>query len=457
MALNQADRIAFSAAIIKAVENIASIETAQQATDKARQLAFDLDQGNKRLVDSKSTLIAQYHVEINNISGQTRTELLESDFQDGAKRILGNFLFPNNSPSTPPSIAPNPWIAFRPYAGNKAVGKGYNDALAAPSGGELPNISSMLSRINNLETLYLAIEIATGQTCTNGTCSIPLYITSASCTLNGGTWTPGPDAIVTYTAVHNELTALIADANAYRTALLNEQANIINDPDPTRQAINTAALAALTVPLAAVNAWLAHPNFNTSHGQTTCAGFFGYNPSLLAPTKLTSSELTAFKNSLTARQTAATSRQSQISSYLGSVSQNLTTGSFTGSGLYFERWVYANLRLNVIGGSLTNYLSFDRAIQGQNDLKQSYTDSKDIYETLMVCSRLSAPSNGTTTLHVKNSSGFSPGDEVYLVSDTQPEMKMNIESISGTRIVLGKAIPAKYRPNEYARLYKDIS
>lgn len=457
MPLSKEDRIAFSKVIVQTADNITSIDLAQQSTIAARDQAYNLDQANKRLTDAKTLLISQYHVEINNISGQARSELTEQDFLDGANRILGNSLFPNNVPNTPPSIAPNPWIAIRPYAGNKAIGRQYDDALAPVSGGELPTLASMLARINNLQTAYLQIELTTGQTCIEGTCSLPQYTTEASCELNGGTWDSMTDSIDTYAIIHSELTTLIAEANTYKANMLAEQANIIEDADAVRQATNVAAIAALAAPIADVNTWLGYSNFNTAHGQTTCAGFFAFNPTGLAPTKLSLTQLNNFKASLLARQSAATARSNQILTYLGGITQNLTTGTFTGTGLYYERWLFVNLRLNLIAGSLTEYLGFNQAVNGQNDLKAAYTEQKDLYLSIVNCSVFSAPSNGTNSIHVKNPQGFVAGDNVFIYSETQPELKRTIESVSGNRIVLGQSVPPKYVQSDYARMYKDLT
>lgn len=460
MALLKDDRIAFSKSIVESDFLKAGIDRAQVEIVKQQEKALALDEANKRLVDSRSSLVNGYHSELGYLSGIFRTTLTNQDQIDAANFVLGNHLYPNDPNNPPPSLAPGVWTKIKPYSRNKGVGKAYNENYPAVNPiGEAPLITSILSKIAAIETNYVLMERTTGQTCVQtGTCSNPSYTTQPTCVANGGTWTPGPDLISTYTALQNDLTSLVSDVTTMVSTLTLEQAAILtNDPDSARQTQNNAAIAAIPAVIANLNTWLGYANFNTAHGQTTCAGFFGYNAALLSPTKLYTTQLDLLKNTALARQTAIGTRTTQVQNNLGSITQNLTTGDSTGTGLYYERWRFIELRLNMVGGSLVEYLGYNRSIDGQNQLKSSYEGAKNTYLTLLRCSILSAPTNGTKVVNVKSSSGFSVGDNVYIVSDGQEELLRTIESISGNSLTLGQPVPAKYRPNEYARIYKDIS
>src|SRR6185369_9395356 len=96
----------------------------------------------------------------------------------------------------------------------------------------------------------------------------------------------------------------------------------------------------------ALNTWLAYSDFNTAHGQTTCAGFNAYNSNLLAPTKLHSTQLSALSTALSSRSSFVTTRISQLDTNLGTIVQDVSTGDLTSSsGLYGQRYGFLSLRL----------------------------------------------------------------------------------------------------------------
>jgi hypothetical protein len=74
----------------------------------------------------------------------------------------------------------------------------------------------------------------------------------------------------------------------------------------------------------------------------------------------------------------------------------------------------------------------------------------------MKVSAFKAPSTGISTIHVKDAIGFAVADSVYVISDTQLEIPATIVAISGNAITLSVNIPAKYRQNENARIYKEL-
>jgi hypothetical protein len=249
---------------------------------------------------------------------------------------------------------------------------------------------------------------------------------------------------------------LVTQINDLNTYVLATQGLILtNDPVNSRQTQNNTASANINTIVAAINAWLALTPFNTGHGQTTCSGFNSYNPALLGATRLQSGNLTTLKNAILARQTFVSTRVNQIDTNLGSLTQNLSNGNVTGSGLYLERWDYLLLRLSFFGGSLLSYKSFDRAISAQNDLQAQIDLAKNTYNTLLTASILSAPSNGTKVLHLKDIGDLVANDKIFLVSDTQEEMGLTIASVQGNKITVDREVPAKYRPDEWARVYKD--
>jgi hypothetical protein len=461
MPLNQDDRIAFSKKIVEAPFLIAAINKSKETILTEKEKAQKLDDGHKNLVDSKTVLVNAYQGELIKLDGITRSTLTEQDQQDAANFVLGNNLYPNNPQNPPPSTAPSVWTKTKPYARNLAVGKFYNEAYGATVTKESDVIALATADVTTIQSTYALIEQVTGQTCTTpgGTCSIPMYVTQPTCVMNGGVWTPGVDTIATYPAVQTALTNLISKVNDIRAFLVSEAATIYtSDSDNTRKTESLAALNNINnVTIPAIDAWLALPNFNTAHGQTTCSGFFGYNPTLLAPTKLSTANINALLTALSNRGTFATTRSGQLSGYLGSITQNLSSGDVTGSGLYFERFSFIQLRLNLLGGSLITLKGYERANNAQDDQISNINAAKATYELILRCSAFSAPATGTKFLSVKSTTGLSAGDNVYVIADGQPELTRTIESVSGNRIVFGQPIPANYKDSSFGRVYKDLT
>lgn len=456
MMLSKQDRIAFSKEIVAYRFESAKIDLAKLSIQAERDRVNNLDQGNKNLLDAKTYLVDGYQDELDRYDGVVRTKVTESDIQDAANMVVGNDLRPNDESNPPPSTAPFVWTKLKPFARTIAVGKLSNETYAAPIAAEQSKLVDALNYISTIETFTL-IQRVTGQSCNaTGTCSNPFYTDQTSCELNLHTWTPGPDSIANDPALQAAYNNLLSTVNDLKSYTLTTQSVILtDDPNTGRQAQNNTSISNITTFVAAIDTWLAVTPFNTAHGQTTCAGFNSYPPALLGSTRLQAAELAAIKSALQTRQAFVSSRVSEINTNLGTVTQNISTGSSTGSGLYFERWQMIELRLNMVGGTAVLLASLDAGLQGQTEMKERLDLAKTTYESVLTCSLLSAPTSGTRVVHVENPADFIVGDIVYLISDTQEELTRNIEAISGSALTLGQPIPAKYRPAEFARLYKD--
>jgi hypothetical protein len=450
----------FSKKLVEAPFLIARMQSCKIAIEAEKAKAQKLDDAHKNLVDSKTNLINYYQAEIANLTGYPREILVEQDFQDAASFVLGNSLYPNNPNNPPPSTAPNIWTKTKPYAKNKAVGKFFNEQYGTQIDGDDPLLASILADIASYQSAFTDIELTTGQSCNaGGTCSFPAYTTQPDCTSHGGTWTSGPDIIANNPTIQSNMSSLISKVNRLKVVLTVELGNIYTaDPDPARAATAAAAVNDINNNIMpAINTWLGYTSFNTAHGQTTCVGFYSYDSNLLAPTKMHNTQLNALKLAFQARQAFVSTRESQINGYIGSITQNLNDGSAIGNGFYFERWGFIGLRLNMLGGSLIQAKGYDRSSASQDEQIANLQASIAIYSSILTCSILAAPSSGTKYIQLASVIGLSEGDNLYIVSDTQEELPIKIVSIQGNRITVGQNIPAKYRPEDFARIYKDIS
>jgi hypothetical protein len=438
MALSKQDRIVFSKKVVSSSDEIASIDKAKEQLLVVKAKALETDNAHKNLFDPKNLLTTSYENEIKYLDGNIRISPTETDFQNAANLLSGNYFYPITLSSLPPSLSA-PWNKTKPYALNIAVGKKYNETYDTTTA-EPSLISLITSAISSIETTYQQIQRVTGQTCT--TVSTP---------------PPPVDTISTLTQLHTDLTDLITKVQNWKTFLQTESSGIYTlDSNTTRKTESIAAKnnIDLTV-IPAINTWLAYTNFNTAHGQTTCTGFFAYNPNSLGATKLRVAELNALKTAISNRSAFILTRVSQLTGYLGTLSQNLSNGDVSGSGLYYERYLIINLRLNLLNGSLIEYNSFDKAISAQQDQQSAITSALTTYQSVIKAAKFLSSATGTEYVQMFSVDNFNVGDQVYLTTDTQEEIVRNIVEISGKRIKFSQPVPAKYRETDYGRIYKD--
>lgn len=464
MALSQQDRLAFSLSIVSGPAKIATVQTAKAQVSSVQAQFQSLDTANNNLFIPVNTLINTYQLECAALDGNVRTTIVEQDIQDAANRKLQNHFFPNDTSTVVPSLSAlhNIWSKLVPYALGYGIGKSYTETYGTQTK-ESDLINTALSLISSA-TAYQDIENTSGQHATQGQaahCSNNAYDDQTTCEANGGTWFPSTtDSISSYPVVVTLKTNLVNAINAVVSFLGTEVSHIVtNDKDTTRQTQNNTAIANINSTfLPALSTWLAYPDFNPVPGSvTTYAAFYAYNSALLAPTKLHSTQLAVLSTALNNRLTFLTTRTSQVLANLGSVAQDVNTGNVTPTGLYGQRYGMLSLRLHALTGSLTQLTNLNTAVSAQDATISGIQNNSATYATIIPSSLFQAPANGTNLIHVVDSSFLNPGDAVYVASDTQEELQRAVKSVNGTAVTLNDIVPAKYRPNENGRIYKDKS
>ncbi len=436
MPLSPSDRIAFSAEIVGAASKIAGISQAQTTLQAQIDKLQALDDGNKNLFDPVNVVINGYQNEFNYIDGNVRTVILEQDIQDAANRKLQNHFFPNDTSVSVPSLSTlhNVWPRIPPFALTYAIGKNYTEGY-----GSTPNENNLITTALGYITAagsQTDMENTTGQHC------VPV------------------DTVISFPTVQTLKSDLVTAINSLKTTLLSEVAAVTtNDQDSGRQTQNNAAINNINnVIIPALNTWLGYADFNTSHGQTTCAGFNSYNSNLLAPTKLHSTQLAALQSALNARASFLITRTSQLNTNLGTIVQDINTGEIiSSSGFYGQRYGFLSLRLNALGGSLTQLANMKSAISAQNSIKANIASNASIYYSILPTSSFKAPANATAIVHLNDVSFLSTGNTVFVVADNQEELQRAVKSISGNMVTLNDVIPSKYTTAANVRLYKDLT
>lgn len=455
MAISKDDRISISRRILELRAQSVTIQASKVALQSRKTQLESLDAANKSLQNNEQTIINGYQTELSYIDGLTRTTLSESDIQSGAKRELGNGFYPNDTDNPPASLPSGIWNHLVPYALGLARGRAKDESL--PSGTSEQDLHDAIDTfVTQIEALT-DVQRSTGQKCTNGTCSLPQYDNQTDCTGNGGVWTPGPDNIQEDTDLTDLMTNIKATVNSLRTRIQNQVDGTVSDTDATRASEASTALSNAQTAVSAIDTWLALQDFDTTHGETTCAGWNSINVSTLADTKWRATELNALKSALSTRSLFLPTRSSQLSGYLGDISQNVSTGAITSSsGMYGRRWAAISTRLRLLDGSLVSLTGVDNAIASQDSLIEGAEEAEDTYSNFLDTFPLSSPSNNTRFVHIKGDHDLSAGQNIYVMADNVSEIQTKVVSVNGGRIELTSKIPEGYKNDNFGRVYRLI-
>lgn len=435
MALSQEDRIAISKKIIDIPRENASAENIKSQLDAEKAQAQKADDANKNLMNGLEVFINGYQAELSKYDGNDRKVLTEQNMLDSANRIIRNYFFPNDALTPLPNIPDGTWKFFPPFAGSLAVGKNYEEGYDTLSSYEDKIIADMNGFIATIEVLFDATR-STGDECISGTPNDTIQPSATMQTAGSG---------------------LITAVQAWEDLLIAIDALIVTtDTDATRSAQNTAAKDDITNAKSVIDTWQALNDYDTVTSIPANCAIFEAEPSTsFLPSKFRDFELDVLKAEITARQAFLITRKAELNINLGSINQDYNTGDILGgSGFYFKRFRFIDMRLNTMVGSLTKLRGFERGKDAQQQLQNSNNLAQGALTDTISASAFRAPATNTTSVHVLDGTLFSPSDSVYIVSDTQQEISANIVSIDGNRIVLDTKIPEKYRHTENARLYK---
>lgn len=441
MPFSQDQRIALSKTIISIPDQVSEIDKTIAIIGNSQADLLTKDNFIRDITAPKNTLISAYHNELKYINGQDRISLTEQDVQDAGQRLPGNYFFPANQSFPMPSIPDGVWKKFVPFVLSGAIGKTKSETYQTVTHYESVDINSIIADIDTFTTTYTAIIRTTGQTCVVG---VP----------------PASDVISSNPAVTAAMNSLITKVSTLKTTLQSEKAAAVanTDSDPTRTLEKNSNISSIDTMISAIDTWLAYSNFNTAHGQTTCAGLAAYNAALLSPTKGYNTQIQALKTSLQSRLVDATTRETQITTYLGYIVQDLNTGELTTTtGFYGDRAKIYDLRMNLLTGTLSIYMASSNSSNAVQQQKNSLLNAQSVYSSMLITYKLKAPSNGTSFLHTTSTTGFSVGQTIYIVSNSQPEITLTIEQINGTMLKVDKNVIQTYRPTDGARVYLDLT
>lgn len=477
MALTQTQRIQISGEMLDLPLKVqAALDTqAQLAGVKANLLAQD---GSVKIFFDKFNAIADaYQNERRWVDGTTYATVIESDVVNSAQRAPGNKFLPgdgswiNFQPKLHPSALGNPTttspnseqevftqltflIDFMLNGQTSAVA---DDTLAIPytPGSGTMEVTTGGQTVGNLIIVedgsfsgLFKVDAVAGTTLTVTELVVPdgtLSDTSGNVVENITAFTNFERNTLTSTLYQNVITGLanqiIAQVLLWETALDNQLTQLnANGDNRTPQATEiTNAKNDINNAKSIIDNWQSLPDTGTLGNDS----------------KFVTANLSPLQAEVTARTTFSSTRNSQITTALGSVTQ-AGNGTFSGSGIYFERFKQLDLRINAAGGPLTEYYEKNMADSALTQIVNTATTTYATYSSELRTEKLTADGNGTNTVTVGSVTGFAISDTIYIVSDTQPEITGTITDISGMNIQLSITVSNLYKVDERVRIYKQL-
>jgi hypothetical protein len=408
MSLSSSDRKNLSKKYVLIPEENSAAQDNLDQLELLIQSFEDLDQSFKNLFDADNSIIELYHPEINYLAGNIRPPITEQDLINSAKKVPGNYFFPNDVPT--PSLPDGVWKELKAFAKSVAIGKGPGEVYV-PQDSEAQIISSISALTSYIQSNYSSSERQTG---------VPDV--------------PPPPPFNLPTDLQ-QLKDLVDNWEAW---LLGQEAALTANTDDEQIVEIAAALVEVQNTLIEVNSWQALADY-------------------AANGKVSNSGLALLNSAGTTRNAFIPTRIAQINSRLGDITQNSDGSISAFTGLYGARYINIDSRVNLADGTLSKItgLELGKRVQ-QETINNNNNYLTYLTDNILVSSKLAEDSNGSATIIVEDSTLFSELDSVYLVSETQSEVAANVVSIENNTIVLDINVPNTFTVSDLARLVKEV-
>lgn len=489
MALTEAQRISISKDVILLSNKI---EAASNSADQLTTVKDDLEQSDNNIkifFDKFNEEQADnYFTEAQYLDGRTFTSLTETDIDNSARRLVGNIFFPTDGS----------WLNFQPEANAPSNGE-----PTAPAGTFAGNELDILSRnFDNFGIEPIIDFILNGQSSGvsddttvdpfSGGNGVTIEVTNGGQTVNNLVVIDnGSDSALcritaTLTAPFRITVDTIIDPSGTLGAGSTVRENIAGYSNADRNTLTPAFGANVLVGLKdeliqAVLDWESPVvNGSTAINANTRAEIIApggakettdNTKSIIdtwqaksdtgADGKLVDGNIDSIEDEANFRRvTYISGRTTDIVTELGSVS-SASNGTFSGSGVFFDRFNQINSRINLAGGPLSEFYEKDTAINGLTQIQTTAQNQLDTFNTELVVQLIVGGGQDSTTITVTDASDFSVSDSVYVFADGLTELEGTIQSITtiepeNVQIVLDFTVPSTYTSDLFARIYKQL-
>lgn len=517
MALTQQQRIDISKDLVSLPQKVEAAAGSNDQIDAVKSELQKSDDNLKVFFDKFNNQANNYFEEHKWLDGTTYTELLESQIQEGAQRLEGNIFFAtdgswtNFQPEVNPPCNATPISPAGTFSGNELeiLNRDFdNDGIEPIIDFILNGQSSAVSDDTTLESFSggngVTIEVNNGgQTVGNlviidsgsdsalcritavtaadpnaGTCSDPQYTDQTTCETNGETWTSSPQpASITVDTIIAPAGTLAASSTV--------RENITGYTNSERETLTTTfgenvlvglkdklVQAVLDWELPVTNSSLAI-DANTRDEVTAPGGAKETtdNTKSIIDTwqsktdsgvdgKLVNGNIDSIETEANFRRvTYISNRVSEIPTALGSVS-SASDGSFSGNGVFFDRFNQINSRINLAGGPLTEFYEKDTATKALEQIENTATAQLSTFQDELLAELIVGGGQGTNQITVAAPTGLSVSDSIFVVADGLTELSGTIQNIEviedNTIITLSFIVSVDYTSDLVARIYKQL-
>lgn len=397
-----------------------------------RNFLSAVDESYGNIFTNINNLVNNYQNELDELDGNLRTKITESNILSGGYQSPGNVFNLYNKVNY-----------FYPKMYN-AYGEGKTEAgsYLGTVNGEEYYYNRVVNYIDTLMSVP-RLQRITGRTCA------------------------GDDITVNNTVTENFLTRVTDLRDYYNNTLLSKI--YIGDSEATRKSQSIISRDTTTSAINDLNDWLSITSYYWDVSIDTC---LEYNSiSLTEISKFNNTQLNSLSSFLfNKRQFSTVTRIPQINLYLGNIIQNTTYGYITNAtGLYGGRGYVLNSRMNAKAGVLIKKKYCEEQIVEWSQILISYIDSLSTYYSnytllqpmveavpLVLSSPIFLRFNNFTNVIAQTASYFTPGEFVYLTCDDLPELYIKILDIRGNKITFANQIPFSYTISkyDYPRIYK---
>lgn len=230
---------------------------------------------------------------------------------------------------------------------------------------------------------------------------------------------------------------ILALVNEWRANLVLQQTaiNSLNDSRVIQSVQNATALFSVELAIDTIDTWLALPN----------TGVTG---------RYVAANISTISSLITNRNLDIPNRIPQIVTALGSIS--VVGETFSGSGSYYNRYKWLDIRINRVYGSARRYYAAQASSDVINMLATANIAIKDEYDQFFNTKRVELQDE-TTIVHLEDVTGYTVTDKITFLSETQPPTdRAIIEILDSKQVRIDKPLPANYVVSleEILRCYK---
>lgn len=171
--------------------------------------------------------------------------------------------------------------------------------------------------------------------------------------------------------------------------------------------------------------------------------------------KYTDDKLPQLQASMNGLRTLNPNRSAQIITFLGSVTDN-GGGDVVGDGVYFDLWKFIIIRIAKSGGTLYSWYGMGLAVKHFDTKIQNANSQLEEYENIFVVKRFTEDvALGENEVSVENTDDISETDSIKVFDNETPVFNTAIQEINGNIVTLTQSVPSEYLTGNLARLVKE--